>query len=209
MPTITRLTDSCLVVADDNGTTVIDPGFFAFDSPEIDLETIGAVQRVLITHEHFDHVHPEFVRWLLDRGEDVAVHANEAVAALLGGHDIEVITADPPGVTSEDVVHEMVPAGATPPNRSFTLTGVITHPGDSYQPSVTAPVLALPLLTPWGSTTRSVEFARRLAPRQVVPIHDFYLSESGRKWITGAVQNVLAGDDIEVIPLDWGEGYTL
>ena len=43
----------------------------------------------------------------------------------------------------------------------------------------------------------------------MVPIHDFYLSESGRKWITGAVKSVLEGDGIEVVPLDWGDGYTL
>jgi len=208
MPSITRLADSCLLVRNDDGTTIIDPGLFTFDSSAIDLETIGEVQRVLITHEHPDHVHPDFVRWLLDRGNDVSVFANAAVAALLAGHDIEVTTDDPPGVASEDVMHEMIASGATPPNRSYTITDAVTHPGDSYRPTVTAPVLALPLLIPWGSTTRSVEFARRLAPQQVVPIHDFYLTRSGREWITGSVRSILAGDGIEMIPLDWGEGYS-
>jgi hypothetical protein len=120
-----------------------------------------------------------------------------------------VTTADPDGVSSEDVLHEVIPTGATPPNRSYTLKGVLTHPGDSYQPTTTAPVLALPLLVPWGSTTRSIEFARRLAPQQVIPIHDFYLNDEGRRWVTGIAKTVLANDDIEVVPLDWGESYTV
>jgi hypothetical protein len=56
--------------------------------------------------------------------------------------------------------------------------------------------------------TRSVEFARRLGPRQVIAIHDFYLSESGRRRMTGMAAKVLA-PDIEVVPLDWGDSYTV
>ena len=209
MPTIRRLADSCLLVTTDEGTTLLDPGFFSFDSGEIDLDSIGDVQRVLITHEHPDHVKPEFVRWLVDRGTDVAVHANQSVADLLGPHDVEALIDDPPGVTSEDVIHGMTPMGAAPPNRSYTIDGVLTHPGDSYQPTVTAPVLALPLLVTWGSTTASVEFARRLAPQQVVPVHDFYLSAGGRQWTTRLVKSALEREGIELVPLDWGESYSL
>lgn len=209
MATIRRLTDSCLIVTTDTGASMIDPGFHTFGADGIDLDAIGDIQRVLVTHEHGDHVSVEFVRWLIDRGEDVTVYANQSVAGLLAKHDIPVVTDAPDGVGIEDVLHEMTPMGTAPPNRSFTVDGVFTHPGDSYQPTVTAPVLALPLLIPWGSTFESMEFARRLAPRQAVPIHDFYLSASGREWITGMARTVLAGSDIELVPLDWGAGYTV
>ena len=209
MTTIRRLADSCLLITTDHGTTLLDPGFLSYDESVIDLATIGDVQRVLITHEHGDHVHPDFVRWLIDRGDDVTVHANQAVADLLAGHDIGVGTLDPDGVTSEDVQHETTPMGTAPPNRAFTVEELLTHPGDSYQPTATGPVLALPLLTPWGSMHQSMEFARRLGPRQVVPIHDFYLSESGRRWVTGMATNVLSADGIEVVGLDWGDGYAV
>lgn len=209
MATIRRIADSCLTVTGDRGTTVIDPGFFAMESPEIDLDSIGDVQRVLITHEHYDHVHPGFVQWLLDRGQDVSVHANEAVASLLAKHDIEVDGDNPQGVTSEDVLHEVIASGHAPPNRAFTVDGLLTHPGDSYQPSSTAPVLALPLIVPWGSTTRSVVFARELAPQQVVPIHDFYLTKPGRDFVVGMASGVLAKSGIEVVPLDWGDSFSV
>ena len=209
MTTIRRLTDSCLIVTTDHGATMLDPGFHTFGSGEVDLQSIGDIQRVLVTHEHGDHVSPEFVRWLIDRGDDLRVHSNQAVADLLAPHDIEVVVDNPPGVSSEDVLHEMTPMGTAPPNRAFTIEDVLTHPGDSYQPTKTAPVLALPVLIPWGSTFQSMEFARRLAPQQVVAIHDFYLSESGREWISTMASNVLAKSGIEFVALDWGDSYTL
>ena len=209
MTTIKRITDSCLIVATDDGATLFDPGFHAIETGAVDLNEIGDIQRVLITHEHGDHVSPEFVRWLIDRNDDVAVHGNQNVADVLAQNDIAVNTDIPPGTSAEDVVHETTPMGTAPPNRSWTIDGVLTHPGDSYGPTKSAPVLALGLLTPWGSTTKSLEFARDLAPQQAIPVHDFYLSDLGRKWIYGVAKQVLAQDGIEVVTLDWGESYTL
>lgn len=209
MATIRRLSDSCVAVTGDGGTTLFDPGFHTWQAGAVDLDTIGDVQRVLITHAHPDHVNPEFVWWLLDRGSDVTVHGNHEVADRLASHDIEVVTDDPRGVTAEDVLHGVTPTGATPPNRAYTIDGVFTHPGDSYEPTTTAPVLALPLLIPWGSTFASMEFARRLGPRQAIPIHDFYLTEAGRQWIGETATRVLAESGIELLNLGWGESATV
>lgn len=209
MTTIKRITDSCLVVTTDDGATMFDPGFHAVETGALDLGEIGDIQRVLITHEHGDHVSPQFVKWVLDRNEDVEICGNQNVADLLAKDDIAVQVDIPDGASAEDVAHEMTPMGTAPPNRSWTIDGVLTHPGDSYAPTKTAPVLALALLTPWGSTTRSLEFARNLAPQQAVPVHDFYLSDLGRKWIYGVAKSVLAQSGIEVVTLDWGESYTV
>lgn len=209
MAQIRRLTDSCLHVVSDEAATLFDPGFHTFLEGEVELSDIGEVTRVLISHEHGDHVHPDFVKWLVDRGDDVIVHSNHAVADLLARVDIEVMVDAPGGVSFEDVLHGKIPSGAQPPNRAFTIDGLLTHPGDSREPTSSAPVLALPLIVPWDSATGAVEFARRLGPRQVIPIHDFYLSESGRSWIAGMVKNVLQTDSIELVELDWGDGYTV
>lgn len=209
MARIKRLTDSCIHVITDDGATLFDPGFHTFLGGEFDLSTVGEVTRVLISHEHGDHVNPEFVRWLIDRGEEVTVYSNQAVADLLVKSDIEAVVGAPDGVSFEDVLHGRVPSGDQPPNRSYTINGLLTHPGDSREPTSSAGVLALPLLVPWDSATGAVEFARRLMPSQVVPIHDFYLSQSGRSWIRGMIKNVLAGDGIELVELDWGDEYSV
>jgi L-ascorbate metabolism protein UlaG (beta-lactamase superfamily) len=209
MAKIERLTDSCLLVTTDEEATLFDPGFHTYQSGHIDLNEIGDVTRVFITHEHGDHVNPDFVRWVIDRGKDITVYSNEAVRDLLAEHGIEVDTGAPSGVGVEDVLHAKLPTGATPPNRSFTIDGVLTHPGDSREPTTTARVLALPLLVPWDSATGAVDFARRLRPKQVVPIHDFYLSEMGRGWIRGLIKGVLSDDDIELVDIDWGDSFSV
>jgi len=209
MTQIRRLTDSCLHVTTDDAATLFDPGFHTFLEGEIDLGSIGEVTRVLISHEHRDHVNPEFVKWLIDRGEDVTVYSNQAVVDLLSGTGVEASVETPQGVSIEDVLHGMLPTGSRPPNRAYTIDGLITHPGDSREPTRTAPILALPLMAPWDSTTGAVEHARRLKPSQVVPIHDFYLNESGRAWLRTLAKNVLETDGIEVVDLDWGDSYTV
>ena len=209
MSEIRRLTDSCLLVSTDQDATMFDPGFHTFLEGDVDLDSIGEVTRVLITHEHGDHVHPDFVRWLRGRRRDLVVYSNQEVADLLGREGIEVSTEVPTGVSIEDVLHEMVPTGARPPNRSFTVDGLLTHPGDSREPTVTAPILALPLIAPWGSVTGGVEFARRLGPERVIMIHDFYLSDGGRSRIRQMAKAALADDGIEVLDLDWGQSLTV
>lgn len=209
MATITRIADSCLTVTTDEGTTLFDPGFFPWDADEVDLDQIGDVQRVLITHAHADHVKPEFVRWLVDRGDDVVVHANAHTVDLLAKEGIEATVAVPDDAAVEDVDHEVLPNGSTIPNRSWTVGGLFTHPGDSHQPTTTAPVMALPLLAPWGSATAAVAFARRIGPQQVIPIHDFYMSRFGRDRIGQMVGGVLAEHGIELLPLDWGDSMTV
>jgi hypothetical protein len=208
MTEIRRLTDSCLLVTTDDQATLFDPGFHTFQEGEVDLDSIGDVTRVLVTHEHGDHVNPDFVRWLIDRRKDLVVYSNQAVADLLGKEHIEVSTDVPSGTEVEDVLHEQLPNGARPPNRSFTIEGVFTHPGDSREPTVSAPILALPLIAPWGSVTGAVEFARKVAPRQAIMIHDFYLSESGRARIRHMAGNALADDGIEMLDLDWGDSLS-
>ena len=209
MTTIRRLTHSCVIVTNDDHSTLIDPDFFTFTSGAIDLSSIGDITRVLITHEHGDHVHPEFVQWLKDRRSNLAVFSNQAVQTMLSKSDIDVSTEIPAGTSVQDVVHERIPNGATPPNRAWTVDNVFTHPGDSYGLSASAPVLSLSLLAPWGSSTASVAFARRLAPRQVIPAHDFYLSEQGRSFLPGLVAGPLEEAGIEFVPLGWGDSYTV
>lgn len=209
MNEIRRFTDSCLLVTTDQDATLFDPGFHTFLAGEVDLDSIGDVTRVLVTHEHGDHVHPDFVKWLIDRKKDLVAYSNQAVADLLSEHGIEVSVEVPDGVGVEDVIHEKLPNGTQPPNRSYTIEGLFTHPGDSHQPTVTAPIMALPLISPWGSLTAAVEFARRIRPERVVMIHDFYMSEAGRTRIRGMAKGALVQDGIEMLDLDWGDHLTV
>lgn len=209
MASIRRLTHSCVVVTTDDQATLLDPDMFTFTSGVIDLDTIGDISRVLVTHEHADHVHPDFVKWLQDRNNDLAVYSNDAVRDLLAAAGIEVSTDVPSGTSVEDVTHEPLPNGMAPPNRSWTIDDVVTHPGDSYGPTKSAPVLLLSTVSPWGSSTAAVAFAKRVAPRYALPAHDFYLTEGGRGFLGGLVQGPLEEAGIEYVALAPGESFTL
>ncbi len=208
MPTIRRLTHSCLLVAADEGTVLLDPDVFTWTSGVVDLDSVGDVQRVLITHEHADHMHPEFIKWVRDRGTDVTIHANSRVQELLAAEDIETTTANPAGVTSEDNLHGTLPNGQQPPNRAFTYANV-THTGDSFDLAACGDVLFLPLMVPWGAPRTGVELVERLGPKQVIPAHDFYLSDGGRAFIYEFVGGAIAEGGVEFVPLAYGDSYTV
>lgn len=208
MPTIRRLTHSCLLVTGDNGTVMLDPDQFTWTSGVVDLESIGDVQRVLVTHEHGDHMHPDFIKWVRDRGTDVTIHGNPRVKELLAEQDIEVSTDNPPGVTAEDNLHGALPNGMQPPNRAFTYAGV-THTGDSFELSACGDVLFLPLIVPWGQTRVGVQLVEKLQPKQVIPAHDFYLSDGGREFIYGVAGGAISATGAEFVPLTYGDSYTI
>lgn len=208
MPTIRRLTHSCLLVTADQGTALLDPDVFTWTSGIVDIDSIGDVQRILITHEHRDHMHPDFIKWVRDRGTDVTIHANARVKELLAVHDIDVTSADPAGVTSEDNLHGPLPNGQQPPNRAFTYASV-THTGDSFDLTACGDVLFLPLMVPWGATRSAVQLVERLQPKQVIPAHDFYLSDQGREFVYGIVGGAIAAGNVEFVSLAYGDSYTI
>jgi hypothetical protein len=66
------------------------------------------------------------------------------------------------------------------------------------------PVLALPIVAPWGSTRRAAELALELKPQYVLPIHDWFLSAEARKWTYDALAGIFAGAEIELLRAENG-----
>lgn len=63
-----------------------------------------------------------------------------------------------------------------------------------------------------GDVTRipiTHEFALRLRPRMVVPVHDHSLTRSARKWVRDMARSALASVGIEVADVDWGEAVSV
>jgi L-ascorbate metabolism protein UlaG (beta-lactamase superfamily) len=78
------------------------------------------------------------------------------------------------------------------------------HPGDAYDGKPgDVDVLAVPLNAPWARVAETIAFVRRVAPRQIVPIHDALLSEAGRRLYLGHVEGY-GGDDLIVHNLTGG-----
>jgi L-ascorbate metabolism protein UlaG (beta-lactamase superfamily) len=207
--TLHRLADSCLIADTGRHSALFDPGFFAWGHDSLDLGSLPDIDRILVTHEHADHFVPDFVAALTGRYPEVEIQSNESVVGLLSAAGLAGTTRSPAWVATHDIAHEMIPTGVVPPNTGYTIDGVFTHPGDSFRLAASGPVLALPLMAPWGTATQAVELARRLRPRYVVPIHDWYLTPPAREWLYGLVAGVLAGDSIELVRLDHFASVTL
>ena len=194
--TITKLVHACLLVEANGKRILIDPGSFSWNDERFDLSMVEGVDRILITHEHADHVSVDFVRGALERSNSAQVETTTALQAILASQDIEATTE---GTTQFAAPHERIPLGPGPQNTGFHVEGVLSHPGDSHSFAETMPILAMPFAAPWGSLTAGVDRARLVRPRSVVPIHDWFLSEGGKEFMYRLADMALAADGIELV----------
>ncbi|NNC76155.1 MAG: MBL fold metallo-hydrolase, partial [Acidimicrobiia bacterium] len=151
MTRITRIIDSCVLVDLDGLVTLIDPGKFAWDWEDVDVNDIGKVDRILVTHAHADHFHLPFVQWLTDRFS-APIQSTAEVVTSLADAGIDATTEPFDGVVVTEAAHEPIPVGPdVPANIAFDIGGAFTHPGDSYKLERSERILALPMSPPWGS----------------------------------------------------------
>ena len=195
---ITKLVHACLLVETDGKRILIDPGGFSWDDERLDLAMVEGVDRILITHEHPDHVSVDFVRGALERSNDAEVETTGSLAAILQDHDIAAATAGTPQFTSP---HERIPIGPGPENVGFHVEGVLSHPGDSHSFAETMPILAMPFAAPWGSLVAGVDRTRLVGPRYVIPIHDWFLSDDGKDFMYRLATMGVQTDGIELIQI--------
>ena len=194
--TITKLVHACLLLEVNGKRILIDPGSFSWNDERLDLSMVEGVDRILITHEHADHVSADFVRGALERSNAAEVETTSALAAILQDQGIEATTTGTPQFAAP---HERIPIGPGPANTGFHVEMVLTHPGDSHSFVETMPILAMPFAAPWGSLVAGVDRTRLVQPRYVIPIHDWFLSDDGKTFMYRLAEMGLANDDTELV----------
>lgn len=204
--TITKLVHACLLVETNGKRTLIDPGSFSWNDERLDLSMVEGVDRVLITHEHADHVSFDFVRGALERSNDAAVETTPSLVEILANEGIDAVTT---GTHRFAAPHERLPGGPGPQNTGFHVDGVLSHPGDSHSFAESMAILVMPFAAPWGSLTGGTDRTRLVKPSFVVPIHDWFLSEGGKTFMYGIARSVLARDGIELVVVDDFSSVTL
>lgn len=204
--TITKLVHACLLVEVAGRRILLDPGIFTTRDERFDLSMVEGVDRILITHEHADHVDVDLVRGVVERSDAPDVETTSSLSQILFNQGIEAISAGSPRFAAP---HERIPIGPGPENTGFHVEGVLSHPGDSHSFVETMPILAMPFAAPWGSLVAGVDRTRLVKPRYVIPIHDWFLSEGGKDFMYGLATAGLAGDDIELVYLKDFESVTL
>ncbi len=204
--TITKLVHACLLV-ETNGTRVLlDPGVFTPQDDRFDLSMVEGVDRILITHEHADHVNVDLVRSVLERSNGAEVETTASLAGILAEQGIEAVTEGTPQFTAP---HERIPMGPGPENTGFHVEGVLSHPGDSHSFSESVAILAMPFAAPWGSLVDGVDRTKAVGPTYVIPVHDWFLSEGGKDFMYGLATAGFADTEIELVFLKDFESVTV
>lgn len=206
---ITKLVHACLVIESEGARVLVDPGAYTWNDPAFDVTTVPRLDRILITHGHPDHLSIDFLRELSVRFPDAPIETTSDVVDTLANHGIPSTTSPSELTRRFDAPHERIPVGTAPPNIGFHVSGVLSHPGDSHSFVETMPVLAMAMAAPWGSTTAAVDAVRRVAPRYVIPVHDWHLSDAGREFTNNLATMSFADDDIAIVPLTNFEAVTL
>ncbi len=173
---VTKYPQSCLIVELDGKRLIIDPGSFVADKYKA--SDLLPVDGVLITHEHADHVVPEFLKSMVG-DSSVPVIANKSTANLLGDivtkviNDGEEITVAGFKITARELPHvDMVDGTPGPQNTGYVIYDAFFHPGDGVNiENLTVGSAAVPIAGPDVSPRDVHQFITQIGCKVVIPIH--------------------------------------
>jgi L-ascorbate metabolism protein UlaG (beta-lactamase superfamily) len=208
---ITKFAHSCLLIEEGNARIVTDPGNWN-ETPAVD-----SIDAILITHEHQDHFNIAQVKELLTRSPGAVVITHAAVGALLTEAKVpftlieEGTKVELKGVLIESFGHEhAVVYGSSPcRNTGFLIAERLFVPGDALHdvPGKSVEILALPTGGPWMKFAEAIDYAKRLSPRVVFPIHDaMYIDDYKHGFVPMYVGGRLSESGIEF--RDMADGAT-
>ncbi len=184
--TIRKYLHSCICIEENGKRLLIDPGNFSFAEGFLKPEDIGPVDVIVYTHSHPDHYYPEALKVLLALNGATIIIANHEIGALLKheGTQSHLMSAgercEVAGFTIEAFAAPHGPVPVEPPlNLAYRINNTVLHPGDSFAVSGVSdcPVLALPMMSPWGRLVDALAFVDRLKPNSIVPIHDAFVKD--------------------------------
>ncbi len=184
---ITKYIHSCLLFEHEGDKLLFDPGNYSFIEGRVTPETFRDVSTVVITHNHPDHLDLEPLKRILAlSGADVVT--NGEVAAQLRDEGIDATTIEDGKHTAGAFTlraiptgHEAILADTLPRHTAFLVNDRVLNAGDSFQDPLLSfagvETLVLPVMAPFLTEVGAVDFARRMRPRQIIPVHDGYAKD--------------------------------
>lgn len=194
---ITRFGHAAILVEAADTRVLVDPGAFSSEAT-FALEGLDAI---VVTHQHADHLDQGRAPGLLARNPEALLLCDPETASQVEFGTWQVnadgLETTVKGLTVRGVgsTHaEILPEIARIANVGVLITGagepVLFHPGDTYEYSPEGvDVLALPLSAPWGKVSETVDFAQRISPSALFPVHDCTISEAAYGFYWGHVDN--------------------
>ena len=184
---ISKYIHSCVLFEREGDKLLFDPGNYSFIENRVTPETFRDVSTVVITHSHPDHLALDPLKRILAlSGADVVT--NGEVAAILHGEGIDATTIEEGTLTvgaftlrAIPTPHEAILADTVPRHTAFLVDDRVLNCGDSFadplSPCAGVEVLTMPVMAPFLTEVGAADFARRMHPRQVIPVHDGYAKD--------------------------------
>jgi L-ascorbate metabolism protein UlaG (beta-lactamase superfamily) len=181
---ITKYLHSCLVFEQDGYKLLFDPGKFSFAEGRVTPQMFADVNGIIITHIHPDHLDTENLKKIVELSK-APVYTNtqvgEAIAKEgLAYHLMEQGTFNigPFKLDAFPVQHEPLLDNPTPQMTGFVINDKVLHPVDSMETKLTEytdiELLLMVTMAPFTTELRIADFADRLRPKQILPVHDGY-----------------------------------
>lgn len=179
---------ACLLIEDGGDRILFDPGKFSFVEGLVSPDDFRDLSAVVLTHRHPDHVDDEALAKIAANNPQAVILTNAEIESQLSrqGINAEVFESGRRAVgrfnlEAAGAEHAPILNAETPRNVAYVVSGRLLHPGDSFDHSLDSyrgiEALALPIMAPWTTELEVADFARRISPRQLIPIHDGYAKE--------------------------------
>lgn len=192
---ITKFTHSCILAETPDRVALFDPGGYSWDALGGSLDPIDRVDRLVVSHKHEDHLNIEFVSALLEKFPAMHIVCNDEVEQTLREAGVDTVFRGTSTACTRgfDAPHGHLNSvkDIKPKNTAYHFQEKLTHPGDSLSLSQTAPILAVPFVSIWGSVDEAVKMVIDLKPEVVIPIHDWHFSEEAREHLYEKLQRLL------------------
>ncbi len=173
---VTKFGHSALLIEEGGLRILLDPGTYA------QIPDLSNLDMILITHEHEDHVSIEKITTLRRNNKNVEIITHHGVKKMLDDVQIACTLLN----SGEELIrngvhikafgslhaciHSELPIVS---NTGFLIGKKLFYPGDAFTiPDEHIPILALPVAAPWLCIEDAIEYARKLNPRVVFPVHD-------------------------------------
>lgn len=184
---ISKYIHSCLLFEHEGDRLLFNPGKFSFIEGLVSPDQFADVSTVVITHDHPDHLDTTSLKRILESSSATVIGNSEVVATLRGegivATEFEEGTRQVGAFTlrAVPVQHEPILSGTLPRTTTFLVNDRVLNPSDSFGDPLLEfagiDALVLPVMAPFLTELTVVDFARRMRPHHILPVHDGYAKD--------------------------------
>jgi len=182
---ITKYIHSCLLFELNGRQLLFDPGKFSFIEGLVQPDVFRDVATVIITHDHPDHLDVDALQRIVEQSGAIIISNGEVAAKLKQqGLAVQIHEEGPLDrgafqLQALPVRHEAILDSPLPQMTAWLVNGRVLNPADSFAENLLqfagVELLILPVTAPFLTELVVADFALKMRPQQILPVHDGYL----------------------------------